>query len=223
MCNILLRVIITPDRDEKIRVTNYPDTHEIESICLGHTEFVSSIAFVENEKLLLTSSGDKTLRLWEYQTGKEVFKISLEFIPITIMVGDKFMAVVDYESSVHIFRYDIDENQKITLNELGLKKYSGNINTCNDADTFYVEYLDSQKLLVDKISVLDDAVTFEVFRNTEATFNHSVHESFSIFKPFDVSLLFKKKFDNSVKPYIDRKKVRIETAMAKKMKLDEKI
>lgn len=139
------------------------------------------------------------------------------------MAGSDLLLVVDYESTVHVFKYDIDQNQKITLNELGLKKYSGNINTCNDSDTFYVEYLESQKLLIDKISASNESVTFEVFRNTEVTFNNSVqHESFSIFKPFDISLLFKKKFDNSVKPYIDRKKMRIETAMAKKMKLDEK-
>lgn len=203
-------------------MTNYPATHEIEAICLGHTEFVSSLAFVDNDNLLMTVSGDKTLRFWKFQTGKEVFKISLDFIPITAMVGEKFLSIVDFENTVHVFSYEIDANQKVTIKELSSKKYSGNINTCNNADTFYVEYLESQTLMIDKITINDEQATFDPFRDTAKTFNHSVHESFSIFKPFDVSLLFKKRFDNSCKPYVDRKKTRIEQAMAKKMKLDEK-
>lgn len=180
------------------------------------------MSFVDNEKILLTSSGDKTLRFWDFEHGREVDKITLDFIPITVMIGAKFLAVVDFENIVHIFKYGIDKESKIqTIKELGLKQYTGNINTCSSSDTFYVEYLESQTLLIDRITVEDDSVTFDAFRNSAKLFNHSVHESFSIFKPFDVSLLFKKKFDNSAKPYVDRKKVRIENAMAKKMKLDE--
>ena len=32
--------IITSDRDEKIRVTKYPQAFEIEAFCLGHEEYV---------------------------------------------------------------------------------------------------------------------------------------------------------------------------------------
>lgn len=220
---IIFRFIITSDRDEKVHVTNYPDTHEIQNICLGHTEFVSSLAFVDNDKLLLTSSGDKTLRFWNFESGKEIFQNTLEFVPITVLVGTKFLAIVDIESSVHVFKYEIDASQTVKIEELGCKKYNGNINTANDADTFYVEYLESQTLLIDRISIEDSSVTFDAFRDATKSFNHSVHESFSIFKPFDVTLLFKKRFDNPVTytSYADKKKSRIEREMAKKMKLDE--
>ena len=33
--------VITCDRDEKIRVSNYPNTYNIETFCLGHHECVS--------------------------------------------------------------------------------------------------------------------------------------------------------------------------------------
>jgi WD40 repeat protein len=34
--------ILTADRDEKIRVSQYPKTYNIETFCLGHTEYASS-------------------------------------------------------------------------------------------------------------------------------------------------------------------------------------
>ncbi|KAK6141378.1 hypothetical protein DH2020_024869 [Rehmannia glutinosa] len=47
--------------------------HEIQSFCRGHTEFVSCIAFVSSQDyaqgLLVSGSGDSTVRLWDYASG----------------------------------------------------------------------------------------------------------------------------------------------------------
>ncbi|XP_045441228.1 tRNA (guanine-N(7)-)-methyltransferase non-catalytic subunit WDR4 isoform X2 [Pipistrellus kuhlii] len=52
------RYILTADRDEKIRVSWALAPHNIESFCLGHTEFVSRIFVVpDHPELLLSSSG----------------------------------------------------------------------------------------------------------------------------------------------------------------------
>ncbi|KAJ9588336.1 hypothetical protein L9F63_018262 [Diploptera punctata] len=51
------RFVITCDRDEKIRVSCYPNAYNIQSYCLGHKEFVTSILF------------------WNYKSGVEVHKI----------------------------------------------------------------------------------------------------------------------------------------------------
>uniref|UniRef100_A0A8D0HMC5 WD repeat domain 4 n=1 Tax=Sphenodon punctatus TaxID=8508 RepID=A0A8D0HMC5_SPHPU len=65
--------ILTADRDEKIRVSLTRVPHNIVSFCLGHREFVSRIFVIPNcPDLLLSASGDCTLRLWEYKSGKEV-------------------------------------------------------------------------------------------------------------------------------------------------------
>ncbi|XP_038616056.1 tRNA (guanine-N(7)-)-methyltransferase non-catalytic subunit WDR4 [Tachyglossus aculeatus] len=65
--------ILTADRDEKIRVSLFSAPHNIESFCLGHTEFVSRIFVVPNcPDLLLSTSGDCSLRLWEYKSGREL-------------------------------------------------------------------------------------------------------------------------------------------------------
>ncbi|KAL3644884.1 hypothetical protein CASFOL_010064 [Castilleja foliolosa] len=85
-CSIITRLefspdgqyIVTADRDFKIRVTVFPKeplngVHEIQSFCLGHTEFVSCLAFICNQDypqgLLVSGSGDSTVRLWEYTSG----------------------------------------------------------------------------------------------------------------------------------------------------------
>ncbi|CAL0310352.1 unnamed protein product [Lupinus luteus] len=71
------RFILSADRDFKIRVTNFPKkpldgAHEIQSFCLGHTEFVSSLAFFQAQEYqhhLLSGSGDSTVRLWDVSSG----------------------------------------------------------------------------------------------------------------------------------------------------------
>ncbi|XP_001689350.2 tRNA (guanine-N(7)-)-methyltransferase non-catalytic subunit wuho [Anopheles gambiae] len=71
------RFIVTSDRDEKIKVSAYPDCHNIECFCLGHTEYVGGIEIIPSEKLI-SVSGDRTLRLWDVTEGKELCKLSLK-------------------------------------------------------------------------------------------------------------------------------------------------
>ncbi|XP_041018737.1 tRNA (guanine-N(7)-)-methyltransferase non-catalytic subunit wdr4-like [Juglans microcarpa x Juglans regia] len=72
------RFIVSADRDFKIRVTVFPKkpsdgAHEIQSFCLGHTEFVSCLAFVSTSEypqgFLVSGSGDSTVRLWNISSG----------------------------------------------------------------------------------------------------------------------------------------------------------
>ncbi|GJM96592.1 hypothetical protein PR202_ga13447 [Eleusine coracana subsp. coracana] len=71
------RFIATADRDFKIRITLFPrnplkGAHEIQSFCLGHTDFVSCISFTrisEGQSFLITGGGDSTIRLWDYING----------------------------------------------------------------------------------------------------------------------------------------------------------
>ena len=65
--------IITSDRDEKIRVSHYPNAYNIHCYCLGHTDFVTNIQIVpEHNDILVSASGDGTIRVWNYDEGKEV-------------------------------------------------------------------------------------------------------------------------------------------------------
>ncbi|GMI69356.1 tRNA modification 82 [Hibiscus trionum] len=72
------RFIVSADRDFKIRVTMFPTkpldgAHEIQSFCLGHTEFVSCLAFIcapdSPQGLLVSGGGDSTVRMWDVISG----------------------------------------------------------------------------------------------------------------------------------------------------------
>lgn len=70
------KYIITCDRDEKIRVSRYPNTYSIQSYCLGHTEFITGLSLLPNDKaVLVSSSGDGTVRLWDYGAGIQLHVI----------------------------------------------------------------------------------------------------------------------------------------------------
>ncbi|CAB3408443.1 unnamed protein product [Caenorhabditis bovis] len=61
--------LILADRDEKIRILRYPESFVIENICLGHTEYVKSIAFQSNGTIW-SGGGDGHLRHWNMTTVK---------------------------------------------------------------------------------------------------------------------------------------------------------
>ena len=72
------RFILTADRDEKVRVSCFPETHIIHGYLLGHSSFISCMDAISNERsFCLTGSGDGTSRLWDYKTCKEVGMLPL--------------------------------------------------------------------------------------------------------------------------------------------------
>jgi hypothetical protein len=64
--------LATCDRDEKIRISQFPSAHQIQSYCLGHREFVTSCVFVDHERLV-SSSGDGSVACWDFRSGRALF------------------------------------------------------------------------------------------------------------------------------------------------------
>ncbi|OMJ25365.1 tRNA (guanine-N(7)-)-methyltransferase non-catalytic subunit wdr4 [Smittium culicis] len=62
-------IILTGDRDEKVRSSMYPNSYNIHSYCLGHTQFVTAINVPKLENstktLVITGAGDGTAKLWD--------------------------------------------------------------------------------------------------------------------------------------------------------------
>ncbi|KAJ8727571.1 hypothetical protein PYW07_001690 [Mythimna separata] len=70
------KCVISCDRDEKIRVSCFPNTYNIQTYCLGHKEFVNHIEFLpHSDKFLTSSSGDGTIKIWDYSEGRLIHTI----------------------------------------------------------------------------------------------------------------------------------------------------
>ncbi|XP_070200781.1 tRNA (guanine-N(7)-)-methyltransferase non-catalytic subunit wuho-like isoform X2 [Littorina saxatilis] len=63
--------VVTCDRDEKIRLSCFPNAYNIHSYCLGHTQFVSCLKYVEEFRVLVSGSGDCSVRVWNME-GKQL-------------------------------------------------------------------------------------------------------------------------------------------------------
>ncbi|NWR78716.1 WDR4 methyltransferase, partial [Centropus unirufus] len=132
------RYVVTADRDEKIRVSLTKTPYVIVSYCLGHTEFVNKILVIPNcPDLLLSASGDSTLRLWEYKSGEEVYCCHLSTIcgletgktdqkyPVSRITyccqGDYVAILCDGIPTVYIFQLDAVARQLVYKEQISLK------------------------------------------------------------------------------------------------------
>ncbi|KRZ68062.1 tRNA (guanine-N(7)-)-methyltransferase non-catalytic subunit wuho [Trichinella papuae] len=80
VCNAIfspdLRYIVSCDRDNRIRVSNFPNTYNIETFCVGHKDFVRSLGWMKVDKhssFLMSASGDGTVGIWQLPIGKLIY------------------------------------------------------------------------------------------------------------------------------------------------------
>ncbi|KAG2736014.1 hypothetical protein G9P44_000104 [Scheffersomyces stipitis] len=72
------KFILTGDRDEHIRVSNYPKSYVIKNWLFGHHEFVSNLHIPEfDSSLLVSGGGDDYLCLWKWYDNQLLSKIEL--------------------------------------------------------------------------------------------------------------------------------------------------
>eukprot|EP01132_Coremiostelium_polycephalum_P010991 gene10991-13466_t len=63
--------LFSADRDEKIRISKYPNTFDIERFCLGHSKYITQMVIISNKpELLVSGSGDGHVILWNWKSGK---------------------------------------------------------------------------------------------------------------------------------------------------------
>jgi tRNA (guanine-N(7)-)-methyltransferase subunit TRM82 len=118
--------VLSADRDEKIRVSHLPKAYDIQSFCLGHTEFVSKIIIPENyPELVVSGSGDQTLRLWNYVTGECVFSCRNHAssagnvtIPAAYYPPTSILAVIVEGDGLHLYRVSASQLQHLSQLEM---------------------------------------------------------------------------------------------------------
>ncbi|XP_044758699.1 tRNA (guanine-N(7)-)-methyltransferase non-catalytic subunit wuho [Coccinella septempunctata] len=217
------KYVITCDRDEKIRVSKFPNSYNIQSFCLGHEKFVLSVKVLQNK--LISASGDGMVRFWNYLDGKQLavlntndyindhiinqFKdemnsqdVEVFALPITDM---QCFSTENYiYIGISLFGY-----QKLLL--FSLNPVSLKVNFCKHVyiGESFSFYLDDNLLFLTKTNILclkleNDNYKGEVQNLIDIDDVHDLH----LKSAFDIGLFYKKKFDN-VEEYIERKKARL--------------
>lgn len=205
-------------------MSHYPNSYNIAAYCLGHTEFVSSLHLIECSDILVSSSGDGSVRFWNYPEGKQVNIIDTRHLVSENLV-DKFAKQMDVEKveirALPIIDLQIHErDSKVTLalsllnvSQLFLYHIDTKSLDCTLVKSLEVESGLFKFCLCTKLYVL--AKEFKVFENEDVV-NHpgleakllEFKESFFVDRN-DVSLWYKRRFDN-VQEYMERKRVRLE-------------
>lgn len=223
--------IISCDRDEKIRVSRYPQTHIIETYCLGHTEYVPTVALLPThaDSLLVSVSGDKTLRIWYYLSGivAHVFELPAPALRMAIRKvkqNSSHIAVTLYgwDSLLAIYEVTVD-GDSFTIQKID----EHHMEDVKDVTSIHFDNTDS--LLLSTITDAKDVVRIHRLQLTDGKYarlnvddwQSAIRENLTTanvhFNADEISLLFKKKFDN-IHNYQERKKRRIETKNNKKVR-----
>lgn len=139
--------LITSDRDEKIRISCFPNSYNINSYLLGHKEFVSQIEFID-ETRLVSSSGDSKLILWDLQSSQIIQEIhTTTLIPKdeTNKFESKGISWFHFKSDknellIHLFGSKFVLSFEYSKNDLKLK-FKSIVNFGLDANVTRIEYI----------------------------------------------------------------------------------
>lgn len=104
------KYIVTCDSDEKVRVSHYPNSKNILYYMMGHEAYVSGICMLNN--FILSGSGDSTLRLWDFNNGELLDKLTF-YTPVRSVVEIKDIAAVQLYNSneVHFVKMQKTESK----------------------------------------------------------------------------------------------------------------
>jgi hypothetical protein len=141
--------ILTSDRDEKVRISSFPQTFHVEGYLLGHSSYVSDVKVMKNNtngSRCITCSGDGKLRLFDYETCKELASTN---IPHKIGTDNKVNEVKNESSALPV---------RITINNAGT------------VVAVMYESFDSVELFSININS-DGAATFEPIQSIECLTN----------------------------------------------------
>jgi len=230
------KFLITCDRDEKIRVSRFPNAYNIESFCLGHSEFVSSLALMPlHPDLLVSSSGDGSIRIWHFETGEERASINVsELVPDANRLAVK-KCICMLRQDVLVASYFGCRKLSVFSVKLSLDKidiyHQENVNFeaepwdigFDDKDTLWVaQPIQSEPVVTFNSVQNDDCIHFQRTDKSNLPVLDKINEDWEFFKasvgsPSDIGIMYKQWYDN-VQDYLQRKEERLEQKKKKHKK-----
>jgi WD40 repeat protein len=104
-------LLLTADRDEKIRISSFPRTFVIEGVLLGHEAYVTAVDAAAADGLVVTCGGDSTIRMWNLETQSQIFELSFqeddELIPTDLSFnsdGSLLAVIFDQSNRLDVYR-----------------------------------------------------------------------------------------------------------------------
>lgn len=225
------RFVITSDRDEKIRVTTFPYTSEIHTYCLGHKEYVAAVQPMPifGESTIISASGDKTLRAWNYLTGKlcETVRLPAPVLHMTARQMGKIIHIAvsfaNHDTTMEVYRvFGVTNFYSFAL--MTTRKVPNVKGVTGLMFDRLGELLMTTITKEDKVQVLRFTYegTYTLADEDTVALNKAIARVATTmdgkYNKEDVDLLFKKKFEN-VEKYQERKELRM--AKRNKRKRDD--
>lgn len=239
------KFIITCDRDEKIRVSHFPNAYNIHNFCLGHSDFVTCLDMFNGGSLMVSGSGDGTLKVWDFLKGKVVSSVicaqdaKLEELDIDVDTNKEqhqFKRTTSWPSILGVRIAPEAANTKNTLITVSLEKFNGILvyAYCDNELTYLKKILssgplwDHQFINATEVALLQakeneniDIVNIEENKH-ELVKTHADFFKDAMETPDSASLfveeLHKRWFDN-VKEYLDKKRERVDNSEKAKKKM----
>jgi len=239
------KFIITCDRDEKIRVSHFPNSYNIHNFCLGHSDFVTCLDMFHDNNLMISGSGDGTLKVWDFLKGKIVSSV--------ICAQDAKLEELNFndnnkeQSDLQIKRTTSwpsilgvciapETDTKTTLITVSLEKFNGIlIYSFCDNELTYMNKISSSGAMWDhqfvsnkEVAIIQAVENENIdIRNIDENKHEVVKTQNDFFKdamatPDSASVfveeLHKRWFDN-VKEYLDKKRERVDNSEKSKKKM----
>lgn len=121
--------LLTADRDEKIRVSSFPETYVTEGYLLGHEAYISSMDTVtlkDGSQLVASCGGDGALRLWDIEALQPLSELSLrsenkELIPSNVAIhpeGKIITVLFDSSKRMDVYAIESGDSGKPKLGSL---------------------------------------------------------------------------------------------------------
>ncbi|XP_074660579.1 tRNA (guanine-N(7)-)-methyltransferase non-catalytic subunit wdr4-like [Tubulanus polymorphus] len=233
--------ILTCDRDEKIRISRYPNCYNIHAFCLGHTEFVTAMCLLDGfNDLMVSGSGDATIRLWNYRDGRPLSCIDCKRHTVTNVNDNLAVQCLRYHSPSRLLAVSFKKQKSVLLfvveekdrsTHLSLEQHlstTGDVWDLNfdaDGNLFVLQNIENETVLI--FTKNESGKYDESKSNSYTAMMDRINSDWKFFADSlqhdddpGYSSLYKVKFDN-MKEYLEKKHKRINAGKASSAETEE--